>query len=608
MTALIRLILVCTFFTLTACGTGYLKPNSSDVITENNQNTKATPSKDITKLRDFNLNKDTLYDLIVAEVAAQRNQFNITLVNYILQARITRDPEIIKRAINAAQLLKDVQAIQEMALLWIDVDEKSIPAHQLLAFQYTLQKNYQDAIAQIEVVLNLGGEARVDSLAIGSQQLPENDRLEILELYKELYSRHPENNEIGYSLALVQRNLKQFNEAQETLNPILNRNPEFEAAIVLKVNLLYDLDLLKEALELADDQYDNFPANHNLGRLFASMLIEDKQLDKAESVFEDLVALYPQAPSLKLSYALVMLENDKVDPAKITLLELLDAGVHQNEANFYLGRIADLNKNFPNAIKHYQQVKRSSHFEAALERSSFLLAKEEGKIDEAIDYLNGLRTLQPDLSLKLWLLQFKLLSTLQEEDRALKTLDLAIIEFPKDEQLLYARAMNREMHNDLTGMESDLRIIIENNPNHAVALNALGYTLANRTDRLEESFTLIKAALTLKPDNPMILDSMGWVLFKLEKQEEALIFLLKAFQTYPDGEVAAHLGEVLWALGKQNEAQAIWHQSLQKNPKHTALIKTIERFLPYTAPPEDIKESSQPENQPDTETTPEDKH
>jgi len=608
LTALIRLILVCTFFTLTACGTGYLKPNSSDVITENNQNTKATPSKDITKLRDFNLNKDTLYDLIVAEVAAQRNQFNITLVNYILQARITRDPEIIKRAINAAQLLKDVQAIQEMALLWIDVDEKSIPAHQLLAFQYTLQKNYQDAIAQIEVVLNLGGEARVDSLAIGSQQLPENDRLEILELYKELYSRHPENNEIGYSLALVQRNLKQFNEAQETLNPILNRNPEFEAAIVLKVNLLYDLDLLKEALELADDQYDNFPANHNLGRLFASMLIEDKQLDKAESVFEDLVALYPQAPSLKLSYALVMLENNKVDPAKITLLELLDAGVHQNEANFYLGRIADLNKNFPNAIKHYQQVKRSSHFEAALERSSFLLAKEEGKIDEAIDYLNGLRTLQPDLSLKLWLLQFKLLSTLQEEDRALKTLDLAIIEFPKDEQLLYARAMNREMHNDLTGMESDLRIIIENNPNHAVALNALGYTLANRTDRLEESFTLIKAALTLKPDNPMILDSMGWVLFKLEKQEEALIFLLKAFQTYPDGEVAAHLGEVLWALGKQNEAQAIWHQSLQKNPKHTALIKTIERFLPYTAPPEDIKESSQPENQPDTETTPEDKH
>ena len=608
MTALIRLILVCTFFTLTACGTGYLKPNSSDVITENNQNTKATPSKDITKLRDFNLNKDTLYDLIVAEVAAQRNQFNITLVNYILQARITRDPEIIKRAINAAQLLKDVQAIQEMALLWIDVDEKSIPAHQLLAFQYTLQKNYQDAIAQIEVVLNLGGEARVDSLAIGSQQLPENDRLEILELYKELYSRHPENNEIGYSLALVQRNLKQFNEAQETLNPILNRNPEFEAAIVLKVNILYDLGQLKEALELADDQYDNFPANHNLGRLFASMLIEDKQLDKAESVFEDLVALYPQAPSLKLSYALVMLENDKVDPAKITLLELLDAGVHQNEANFYLGRIADLNKNFPNAIKHYQQVKRSSHFEAALERSSFLLAKEEGKIDEAIDYLNGLRTLQPDLSLKLWLLQFKLLSTLQEEDRALKTLDLAIIEFPKDEQLLYARAMNREMHNDLTGMESDLRIIIENNPNHAVALNALGYTLANRTDRLEESFTLIKAALTLKPDNPMILDSMGWVLFKLEKQEEALIFLLKAFQTYPDGEVAAHLGEVLWALGKQNEAQAIWHQSLQKNPKHTALIKTIERFLPYTAPPEDIKESSQPENQPDTETTPEDKH
>jgi len=575
----IQLILISTFLALTAC-TGFLKTNTSDQTSSETQSASTNSTQEPTKVRDFNLEKDTLYDLIVAEIAAQRNQFNVTLVNYILQARITRDPEIIKRAINAAQLLKDIQAIQEMALLWVDVDPKSIPAHQLLAFHYTLQKNYSDALLETEIVLNLGGEARVDSLAVGSKRLPEVDQLEILALYKALYERHAKNIEIGYSLALVQKNLKQLEDALSILNPIVKLNSEFEAAIILKINIIYDQGNLKEALALADDAYDNFPKNHNIGRLYASMLIENKQLERAESVFKDLAELYPEAPSLKLSYALVMLETKKVEPAKEILLELLNAGVHQNEANFYLGRIADLNKDNPSAIKYYQQVKQSIHFEPALERSSFLLAKEEGKIDEAIKHLEALRTQQPNITLSLWLLQFKLLSTIDEEERALTTLDSAIKEYPADEQLLYARAMIRETHNDLVGMESDLRTIIQNNPQHAVALNALGYTLANRTDRLEEAFLLTKAALTLKPENAMILDSMGWVLFKLNQKEEALIFLLKAYQTFPDGEVAAHLGEILWNLDKKDEAQEIWQQSLQKNPKNKALIDTIKRLIP----------------------------
>lgn len=584
MNTFIQLILISTFLALTAC-TSFLKTNTSDPTPSETQSASTNSTPEPTKVRDFNLEKDTLYDLIVAEVAAQRNQFNITLVNYILQARITRDPEIIKRAIDAAQLLKDIQAIQEMALLWADVDEKSIPAHQLLAFHYTLQKNYSDALLETEIVLNLGGEARVDSLAVGSKRLPEADQLDILALYKALYQRHPKNIEIGYSLALVQKNLKQLEEALSILNPMVERNSEFEAAIILKINIIYDQGNLTEALILADDAYDNFPKNHNIGRLYASMLIEDKQLERAESVFKNLAELYPQAPSLKLSYALVMLETKKVEPAKAILLELLDSGAHQNEANFYLGRIADLNKDNPNAIKYYQQVKPSIHFEPALERSSFLLAKEEGKIDDAIKHLEALRATQPQLALSLWLLQFKLLSTIEEDARALATLDAAIKEYPTDEQLLYARAMIRETHNDLAGMESDLRTIIQNNPQHAVALNALGYTLANRTNRLEEAFHLTKAALTLKPKNAMILDSMGWVLFKLDKKEEALIFLLKAYQAFPDGEVAAHLGEVLWALDKKDEAQAVWQQSLQKSPDNKALIETIKRLTPQVIDP-----------------------
>ena len=576
MTPFIRISLILASLTLGACA--HFSDNASQTSTLETA-LGAAKNKNKISYGDFNIEQDTLYDLLVAELAAQRGQLNVALLNYIQQARITRDPAIIRRAINAAQFSKDFVAIQELSLLWIEVEPENASAHQLLAFQHSIQKNYADAIYHINQVLKLKGKISVESLAISSQSLPLEEKEELLTLYQNLLADHPNNIEVLYSIAIVQRNLKQYDEALSNLNIVLSRNPTFQPAAVLKSNTLYEKGDSEQAFNFSKEAYSDFPGNHAIGRLYASMLIDQGELEDAEEVFKELLDLYPQSPSLKLSHALVMLENKKIAEATMSLQQLLAAKAHTNESHFYLGRIADQSNDKDLAVSHYLQVTKSLHFEPAIERASFLLMQ-DGKFDAATEALNQIRAANPSMAAKLWILQFKQFSAAKEDARALKTLDQALTAFPDSEPLLYARAMLRDQDHQLDAMEADLRRILEINPQNAVAMNALGYTLADKTDRLQEAFSLISIALQLKPENPAIMDSMGWVLFKLGKREEALAFLLKAFQVFPDGEVGAHLGEILLSLNQFTEAQQVWIQTLKISPDHPILIRTLERLAP----------------------------
>lgn len=590
------LIVIVTF--LSACSTGFgLLPSKSDPQEDNSADASA---KEISKprLKDFDPEKDTLFDLMVAEIAGQRDQLNITLLNYIQQAHMTRDPEVIKRAINAAQYTKDIEAIKEMAFLWAEAEPDNASPHQLLAYQYFYAKDYAAAAKKLDTILALDEDARIDALALGSQSLPEADKREILKHFQALFERYPENHQLPYGIAFMHKQLNEFELGLQALEPIFKLAPKYSAASVLKTNLLYETGKRQEAIKFAGTAFKKFPGDHNLGRIYASMLVENKQFNEAESVFKSLIDRYPQASSLKLSLGLVMLENNKINQAKDVFYELLKDDLHPNEVNFYLGRIADQENHIDQAIAHYMKIEESTNYDTAIERASFLLTQ-QNKVNEMIDYLSSLREQDPGRLKKLWLLELKLLSMSKNKERLKSSLDQAIEAFPEEDQFLYARAMNRESEGNLAGMEEDLRIILEIKPDHAVALNALGYTLADKTDRYQEAFTLIDKALNLDPDNPAIQDSMGWVLFKLNKREEALYFLLKAFQSYQDGEVAAHLGEVLLSLNQKTEAYNIWSNVLAKYPAHPVLLDTIQRLAPELLeqlPASDVQEDKKPES------------
>jgi tetratricopeptide (TPR) repeat protein len=156
--------------------------------------------------------------------------------------------------------------------------------------------------------------------------------------------------------------------------------------------------------------------------------------------------------------------------------------------------------------------------------------------------------------------------------------DRALVEHEGNQDLLYARAMLAERLDRIDILEADLNSILSKDPDNADALNALGFTLADRTDRYEEALVLIERAISIKPDDFYIVDSMGWVLYRLGRYEESLTYLQRALVLSNDPEVAAHLGEVLWVMGKRDAAREVWDTALQTTPEDQRLLEVIKRF------------------------------
>lgn len=186
----------------------------------------------------------------------------------------------------------------------------------------------------------------------------------------------------------------------------------------------------------------------------------------------------------------------------------------------------------------------------------------------------------PDKQQALLQIEVEVLSRNQHKEEAWQRIGQAIAQYPDNPNLLYTRAMLADQRDDLAQLEADLRHILHNDPEHAMAMNALGYTLADRTQRLDEALQLIEAAHQLQPDDAATLDSLGWVYYRLGRPRDALPWLEQAYAAYPDPEVAAHLGETLWALGEKRKARKLWREALDKSPEHEILLETIKRLDP----------------------------
>ena len=209
-------------------------------------------------------------------------------------------------------------------------------------------------------------------------------------------------------------------------------------------------------------------------------------------------------------------------------------------------------------------------------RLAFLRAK-RGDVSQAREILQRMRDQSSDNALALFMVEAEILDEVERPDEARAVYDEALSVFPDDDTLLYARGLHAMKRGQIELGERDLRQIIEADPEHADALNALGYTLADQTDRFEEALALIERAHALKPEEPAILDSLGWVHYRLGDLERALDYLQQANDLLQDGEIAAHLGEVLWALGRRTEAWAVWDKAVDADPEHAYLQEVVGR-------------------------------
>jgi tetratricopeptide (TPR) repeat protein len=312
---------------------------------------------------------------------------------------------------------------------------------------------------------------------------------------------------------------------------------------------------------------------------YARLLVSDKKYTEARTEFQTLLKEFPDNADVTMAVALLSLQLNDLDAAETQLQHALQTDYKDLDAvRFYLGQVNEERKRPDDALKWYSSVNGGEQYVPSRARYAGILAK-QGKIGDARKYLqdagrNGAERVQFTQA------EAQLLRDANDYRGAFDLLGQAIVKNPNSTELLYDQAMAADKVDRIDVLESNLRKVIQMKPDYAHAYNALGYTLADRNVRLPEAYTLVEQALKLAPEDPFIMDSMGWVLFRMNQNEAAITFLKRAFDIRPDAEIAAHLGEVLWADGRKDEAQKVWAAAQKDNPANETLSATVKKFSP----------------------------
>ena len=272
------------------------------------------------------------------------------------------------------------------------------------------------------------------------------------------------------------------------------------------------------------------------------------------------------------------LQVDKEAEARDILEALVDDPAYRDRAAFYLGRIEAKARHAKEALEWFDGIGTDPYkYEAGI--SSILILMDEQRFKKGLLRVQRMQTEYPQKKSDLVLIESEIYSQMQAYAKAFDVLTTALLEDADNHKILYARALIAEKLDKLDVLEDDLKYILEKNPNNVSALNALGYTLADKTNRYAEAKVYLDKAIALKPNDAIIMDSYGWLLFKLNKVSEAYQYLQRAYELEPQAEIAAHLVDVLWVMGEESEARAILSDALQKNPSDSLLIEVKERLL-----------------------------
>jgi tetratricopeptide (TPR) repeat protein len=364
--------------------------------------------------------------------------------------------------------------------------------------------------------------------------------------------------------------------ALEYIEQTLALTPKATNALILKAHALIAAGRKEEGVNFLQQSVKASPDNLKLRNAYARTLVD---LNKPAEAFKQYKILHQQKPdNADTIYALGILsiQLEKLQDAKLYLNELVDRRQRKDEASYYLGVIAEEEDAWETALDWYSRVEGEKQADAQVRIASILA--DSGSLDEARETLQRLRVGQSHHHLKFYMIEAELLRRHREYQAAHEVYTTAMELFQDNADLLYARGLNAADLDRVDLLEQDLRKILSTQPDHADALNALGYTLADKTDRLAEAKTYIERANTLKPDNPAILDSLGWVEFRLGNLQQALDYLRQASTLSQDAEIASHLGEVLWQMGEKDEAISIWKAALERDPDNRFIQPVMQRL------------------------------
>ena len=580
---------LCGALALGGCATGarapertHIEPDLAPVTTP----TDAVPLADTSPARQpqpIDRQAAATYHILVGELAVRRNQTEVAARAFLAALRSVPDLDLAMRATQLALQAGDDVAALEAANIWLQLDPNDGDAREVILRVHLINDRVDEALPQALAVVDghaAGAEEGFRHLGLLLARVPARLGPSALALMERVRDRRIDRAGSALAYGGLALRFDALDVAEKAAREAIAENPDDPAGTLLLAGIKVRRGDIDPALALAEQAFRSQPrvTRGDLRMSFARILLEAGDVEPTAGLLETAIKDDPDLVDARYMLGAIAMQNEEW-PAAERWFKSLIGTTRQQEALMQLGQLAQQDGRYEEALGYYSGIDRGPAAFDALTRSAVVMAH-LGRLDDARQLLQRVRDELPQAEQQLIMIEVELLVDAGDHSAAQQLLTDAVEASPDDADLRYARALTYERAGDIRSAEADLRHVLEQNQNDARALNALGYMLVLEGNNLDEARDLIDRALVIEPEDPAIMDSKGWLLFKQGDPAAALPWLQRAYTAFPDPEVAAHLGEVLWVLGRQNEAHQIWNAALVSDAAHPVLTQTLQRLVP----------------------------
>jgi len=526
------------------------------------------------------IDPDVMYLLLAADIAMQRQQYSLAYEAYMELSKRVHDPKFAEQAAKLALQIKDSRKTNDAVSMWINQEPKNVTARKLAALTALRGHDKNIAIKQLNALLAAEPDNFENALLELSSILQKEGKEKfIYDALESLSTKTSSNKAVIYFVqSLLSMQMKNNAQAENKVKQTLQIQPDWEHPLLIQAQLAFmanDFNRVKSLLTAAVLKHPN---NVPFKKLLAQTLIKTSDYESAAGLYESLINQNPKEGDNYIALALINLELNKDENAQTILKTLSEQSQWESAANFYLGKIEEKHNNAVAAVVLFDKVTdQQLSLEAAI--SSINLLVKERQFEQVDSRLSVLLQKYPQQKLRFVLMQASLYSQQNQQEKSFNLLSEMLEEFPDEKDVLYTRALVAEHLGKMKVLETDLKKIIAKYPDDVDALNALGYKLLDDSRRYREAEKYLQHAIKLRPSEPAIMDSYGWLLFKIGKYPQALNYLQSAYEKQNSGEIAAHLCEVLWSMGRKDEAQLVFDNALNVSPEDVDLMDFKQRFL-----------------------------
>ncbi len=534
-------------------------------------------------LPDVELSQDLLTQILTAEIAVRAGQYEQAVDQLLVATRQSSDPRLASKATYWALQSGLYEKAKQAAQLWIKLLDQQ-PSKELTRARLALASSHLElaepakALSEYQLVIKNSPDEEIYKRIAGEMSRLKNTD-DLITTFQTLTDEAEDVENANVGLAVLAARLNDFKLSRQAVDQALSANPINQDAALIKLSYLFEDQDEQAVHDFAENYLKQNPKGHRLRMEYARYLSNHAQAADAIAQFDKVAAnddqLYEEA-TLNI-IALAMQEED-YSLADKKLENLLDEDPTDSRLTLYRCQVQRELKNYAAANELCQEISFGEfYFPAQLEIANVLA--DQDQIDAALAHLNSIPVSGTEEQIRVYMRQQSLLHQVDQLERAVAILDGALSKYTDNTSLLYARGLILSELGNVADHERDMRRLIKLEPGNAHAYNALGYTLADLTSRYDEALELIQKAVELEPNDAYILDSLGWVYFKLNDFDKAKLHLEHAFDLSGDAEIAAHLGELYWVLGDKAKAKTVWNEALERTPDNKVLNKTLERFL-----------------------------